>query len=193
MEKIKKKFEEQIRTISDINEHIDTLYKYSLECETIIEMGVRWVSSTWAFLMSKPKKMISYDIVRHENINEVLELSKEYDINYNFIENDVLNIEIENVDLLFLDTLHTYNQLFNELTLHSEKVNKYIILHDTSTYGFIDEKIYDHASNIIKANIKTKEGLVNALNDFLFTKNGEKWYILKEYKNNNGLTILKRK
>ena len=193
MEKIKKKFEEQINTISDINEHIETLYKYSLECDTIIEMGVRWVSSTWAFLMSKPKKLVSYDIVKHENINQVILLANEYGLNYTFIECDVLNLKIEKTDLLFLDTLHTYNQLFNELTLHSPNVSKYIIMHDTVSFGFIDENIYNHASEIIKSVPKTKEGLKNAINDFLLTESGKNWEIFHEHTNNNGLTILKRK
>ena len=47
---------------SDINEHLPTLKKYAKECEHITEMGVRWVVSTYALLMGKPKKLISYDI-----------------------------------------------------------------------------------------------------------------------------------
>ena len=47
---------------SDINEHLPTLKRYADECEHITEMGVRWVVSTYAFLMSKPKKLVSIDI-----------------------------------------------------------------------------------------------------------------------------------
>jgi hypothetical protein len=193
MEKIKSKFEQHKKESSDINEHLQTLYDYSTQCDTIIEMGVRWVSSTWAFLMSKPNKFISYDIVKHENINEVIYLSKEYNIDYKFIENDVLNVKIDKTDLLFLDTLHTYNQLHSELLLHSPNVLKYIIMHDTVSFGYVDENIYNHASDIIKSVPKTKQGLKNAINDFLLTEIGSEWEILTEYVNNNGLLILKRK
>jgi hypothetical protein len=34
---------------------------------------------------------------------------------------------------------------------------------------------------------------MNAVNDFLMTENGFMWTIFEEYKNNNGLLVLKRK
>jgi hypothetical protein len=192
MEKIKIKFEEQIKNNSDINEHIATLYEYGKKVSHITEMGVRWVSSTWPLVYSGPKKMISYDIVKNENINQVINLTNEYGIDFQFIESDVLKIEIEPTELLFIDTLHTYNQLSKELSLHSEKVLKYIILHDTTTFGRKDENIYKHASELIK-NKTEKEGLMTAVEDFLITDDGEKWEISEIFENNNGLTILKRK
>jgi hypothetical protein len=47
---------------SDIFEHLPTLKRYAKECEHITEMGVRWVVSTYALMMGKPKKLISIDI-----------------------------------------------------------------------------------------------------------------------------------
>jgi hypothetical protein len=192
MEKIKRKFEEHCNTPSDIYEHINTLYNYSKKCDHITEMGVRWVSSTWGLLYSNPKKIISYDILKHPAIDEVISLSDEYGINFTFIEEDVLKIEIEPTELLFIDTLHTYNQLLRELKLHSNKVSKYIILHDTITFGRKDETIYEHASDIIKEESE-KEGLVTAVEDFLISDEGKNWEIFEVFENNNGLTVLKRK
>lgn len=192
MRKIEIKVEQQKNTSSDINEHINTLYQYAKDCSHITEMGVRWVSSTWPLIYSNPKKMISYDVIRDNNIDEVIELAKEYNIDYEFIQNDVLNITIEPTELLFIDTLHTYNQLFLELKKHSENVSKYIILHDTNTFGNVDESIYNHASDIVKSISSEKSGLVSAVNDFLQTDNGKKWSIKEIFTNNNGLTILKR-
>jgi len=193
MEKINLIYEKQCKTPSDINEHLPTLLRYAKECEHITEMGVRWVSSTWPFLLSNPKKMFSYDIVKLSQIDEVLNLCKDYEINYTFIEADVLKLEIEETELLFIDTLHTYNQLTRELDLHSDKCSKYIILHDTTYFGEHDETIYNHASNEIK-NIQTKkQGLWNAVIDFLETDKGQIWEIKERFTNNNGLTILKNK
>jgi hypothetical protein len=193
MNKIKINYDSNCTTPSDINEHLPTLLKYSNECSHITEMGVRWVSSTWALLLSNPNKIISYDIVKNEKINEVIELSHEYGINYTFIESDVLLCEIEQTELLFIDTLHTYNQLTMELNLHSEKVSKYIILHDTLSFGYIDEGVYEDSSDIVKIQTITKTGLMNAVNDFLLTEKGENWIIHDIYENNNGLLVLKRK
>lgn len=82
MIKIKEKYEYHCNIASDINEHLPTLYKFAKECNHITEMGVRWVSSTWPLLLSNPEFMISYDIVKNENISEVFRLSEEYKINY---------------------------------------------------------------------------------------------------------------
>jgi hypothetical protein len=41
MNKIIKRYEELSLIPSDINEHLTTLKKYSEECDTVTEMGVR--------------------------------------------------------------------------------------------------------------------------------------------------------
>lgn len=186
--KIEKRYMELVEIPSDINEHLPVLKEYSEKCNHITEMGVRVPTSTWAFLTSKPKKMISYDIVNAPGIDEVKSIANENQLDYQFIIDDVLQIDMEQTDLLFIDTLHTYNQLNAELNLHSRKVNKYIILHDTVTYGFIDEQIYDHASYHIKSINKSKSGLRYAISEFL--NQNPDWVIDREYLNNNGLTIL---
>jgi hypothetical protein len=188
--KIETKYMELVGIPSDINEHLPILREYSEKCNHITEMGVRVPTSTWAFLTSKPKKMISYDIVNAPGIDEVKSIANENQLDYQFIIDDVLQIDMEQTDLLFIDTLHTYNQLSSELKLHSHKVNKYIILHDTVTYGFIDEQIYDHASYYIKSSSKSKSGLRYAISEFL--NQNLDWVIDREYLNNNGLTILRK-
>ena len=179
-------------TPSDINEHIPTLIKYSSECCHITEMGVRDINSTWAFLGTAPKNLISYDL--HDpshygkNIQNVYEAATEYGLNFKFIQADVLKIKIDPTDLLFLDTWHTYNQLKSELYLHSDKVTKYIIMHDTTTYEYKDEPITsEHSEN---ANY-TGKGLWPAIEEFL-ENNKTKWKLVERFTNNNGLTILKR-
>lgn len=193
MEKILEKYNQHKSTYSDINEHLETLYNLGKECSHITEMGVRWVSSTWPLVYSNPKKMISYDILKNPNITEVINLCNEYSINYSFEEKDVLQLEIEPTELLFIDTLHTYNQLIKELEIHSNKVSKYIVLHDTEHFGRVDEVVYQHASNVIKEAPSTKAGLMTAVEDFLLTELGQSWELFRVYKNNNGLTVLKNK
>lgn len=190
MEKIQQKYNFHKNKKSDINEHLPTLFELSKECDHITEMGVRHVVSTWAFLLAQPKKLISYDIVYHPNIDEVKNLSKEYNLDFTFIKDDSLKCQIEKTDFLFIDTLHCYNQLYEELHLHSKNVNKYIGLHDTESFGLRDEKIYGHASDLVKSKQKKKQGLRNAYQDFLNENN--EWQVHKIYRNNNGLTILKR-
>jgi len=193
MEEIKNYYNNCHSIPSDINEHLPKLLEYAYSSETITEMGVRWVSSTWAFLLSNPKKLISYDILKYDNVDEVIRLSQKYGINYEFIEQDVLKTEIDETELLFIDTLHTYNQLILELNLHAKKVKKFIILHDTVSFGRVDENVYDHASELIKNFDNNKRGLLTAVEDFLKSEEGLKWEIHEHYENNNGLMILKNK
>jgi hypothetical protein len=193
MEKIKEFYNYHYSTTSDINEHLPVLLKYSQECSHITEMGVRTGVSSWAFLYSNPQKMISYDIGMNPTIQNIINIANVCGINYTFNMNDVLSIEIEPTELLFIDTWHSYNQLYLELSLHSKNVSKYIILHDTVSYGYNDESPYDGISEIMKSKEKNKEGLINAVNDFLLTNDGDNWLIHDVYTNNNGLTVLKRK
>jgi hypothetical protein len=153
-------------------------------------MGVRAIVSTWALLAGKPKKFICYDISSLD-ISCPKKASEQENIEFHYINADVLETSIECTDLLFIDTLHRYLQLKKELELHAKKVRKYIALHDTKTYGHIDEPIYQPECKL-KNVISEKQGLVPAIDEFLISNEGKKWIVEKVYENNNGLTILRR-
>ncbi len=184
----------RLKTISsDINEHLDTLHTYASKCDHITEMGVRGVLSTYALLYGNPSKgLISYDILHPEHYGGTLklveELAKEYNIPYEFKIGDSLTIDIDPTDLLFIDTWHTYNQLYSELNLHSGMVSKYIILHDTTTYAHRGEPLT--SKNTFVGEVDLTKGLWDAVEEFL--SNTDEWEVEKRYTNNNGLTILTR-
>lgn len=167
---------------SDINEHLPIFYKYGKECDVIVELGCRWVVSTWAWLKSKPKKLISIDIEDPKNwgTND-LELAysgaKQNGVDFEFRLENTLTNEIEQCDLLFVDTWHSYNQVKQELSRHGNKSNKYIILHDTEHFNFND--------------MDNDIGIWPAIEEFLDLN--PHWYVHEKYANNNGITILKRK
>jgi RNAse (barnase) inhibitor barstar len=169
-------FNQLCNTTSDINEHLPTLRDLASECEHVTEMGVRYCVSTFAFLEGKPKEIVCIDIVHPstyvpqeggKNFDKVLSLAQEYGIKFSFIERSTLDIEIEPTDLLFIDTDHTYEQLKKELELHSDKVRKYIALHDT---------------------VSCPE-MLPAIDEWL--ENGV-WKVYKHYPNNNGVTVYTR-
>ena len=43
-----KKFRGLCNTVSDINEHLPTLFRYAKQCDTALELGVRGCISSWA-------------------------------------------------------------------------------------------------------------------------------------------------
>ena len=178
---LEERYNQKCQNKSDINEHLPTLKRYSDECDHIVEMGVRDVVSTYAFMMGKPKHLISYDIVSLErygvDVNELMEVALLNGVDFEFRLETTLGNQIEETDLLFLDTNHTYSQVKAELNLHGNMSKKYIAFHDTTSYEF---------SGMNGDSI----GIWRAITDFI-TKNPH-WVIHERFTNNNGLTILMR-
>lgn len=183
-----------VNTPSDINEHLPVLHRLASKSETIVEMGTRNGESTSALLAAiegTTKQLVSYDLFRSPIIDQFLTFN-----NFKFIQGDTLKIDIEEADFLFIDTLHTYYQLYSELVKHSSKIKTYIALHDVVSYGTSDEPLYDPNAEVKMSDSiqRTKKaGLLTAVDDFLLTEEGNNWFIGDVYKNNNGLMILKRK
>ena len=171
-------YERLCNTPSDINEHLPTLMKYASECKHITEMGVRYIVSTYALLMGKPERMISYDI-NMCHWEPVRNLVKE-NTDFHFAIGNTLEIEIEPTELLFIDTLHNYIQLKKELELHAGKVSKYIIFHDTTSCENVGESYSG----------KTERGIWPAIQEFL--QSNPQWKMKERFTNNNGLTIIKK-
>ncbi len=165
---VQEKFEELCNTPSDINEHLRTLKEYADRCETVTEFGVRSCVSTYAFLASSAKKVTSYDI---------LDVAVPTVDKFTFICADDLEVVIEQTDMLFIDTLHQYNQMKQELALHSGKINKFIAAHYTKIFGRNSDD-------------GTVGGLMDALEEFLAAN--KEWRICYHTDNNNGLTIIER-
>lgn len=170
---------------ADIREHLPTLREYAAKVERVTEMGVRWICSTWALLLGNPKIMTSYDI-EDIRMNDVYLAAKEAEIDFTFLRQDTRIAEIEETDLLFIDTLHQYKQLKRELEIHPEKVSTYLIFHDTESFGFSDEPL----PNSHELPPEPIQGLRPAINDFMHSH--PEWKIEAEFKNCNGLLILKR-
>ena len=171
---IEQKYQELCNTPSDINENLPVLKKYAELSETIVELGVRGIVSTWALLAGKPKSLVSVDIEHPQNhggdLWEVMDACEEEGIQFSFVQNSSLEISLPDIDMLFIDTLHTYDQLTAELERHSNKVKKYIAMHDTA--------------------IPDLPEMTKAVNDFL-DKHPE-WKIKEHHSNCNGMTILHR-
>jgi len=186
-------------TPSDINEHIETLKNYTKECNSVAELGVANVTSTYAFLQGlveakfEDKKLYCVDINKSPNVNIAFSFAKQCGIHTEFFQINSILVDIPNVDLLFIDTWHVYGHLKRELEKHHSKVNKYIIMHDTEIDGIRGETIRDGSFKRVKGIYPDEEilkGLSPAIEEFL-EKNKE-WKIKEVFTHNNGLTILEK-
>lgn len=162
---------------TDINKQLKILRKFGEKCEKITEFGVRKGISTIAWLVCKPKKLISYDIKLLPETGFLKFLAAENKIDFTLIEQDTLSAEIEQTDLLFIDTFHSYTQLKQELALHMSKVNKCCILHDTASYKIVGED-------------NKNPGIGQAIDEFL--SNNKNWKVIEETSENCGLMVLEK-
>lgn len=170
---------------TDINFHIPKLREFGEKCEHITEIGCRYGNSSIAFLISRPKKFISYDLQRNDKMDYLELVAKESGVNFDLrIENatpdDEPESKLEMTDLLFIDSNHHATQLRVELKLHHSKVRKYIIMHDTTTFwdrGAGDDHMQD--------------GMKLAVEPFLID-HADEWKMIYRSFENNGLMILER-
>jgi hypothetical protein len=193
------KYEEVSSTASDIWEHIPTLYRYAIGCNSIAEMGVRYPISTWPFLHSLERggRLYCVDIEDIPSISGVINIGKTLGVKVTFLREDSAKVNLpEEVDLLFIDTWHVYGHLKRELNKHHSLVRKYIIMHDTTVDEFLGESIrmsYNIEKQVESSGYTIDEisrGLWPAIEEFLIDH--PEWEIQMRYTNCNGLTILQR-
>lgn len=188
--------------VSDINEHLPVLFNYASKCDTIVECGVREPTSSYAFVKGLKgnihNKFTMIDPYKSDKIDCFLEQCHKNKVNTSFILGSDLDCELINTDLLFIDSLHIYGQLKRELEYWNKHVNKYIIMHDTTSFELQSESRYwskteyEHFKNILNmTDDEINKGLWYAVEEFI-KNNASTWKIEKRYTNNNGLTILSR-
>lgn len=177
---------------SDINEHVDYFRSLAAECGHITEMGVRYGVSTMGWIKGlqesskTDRRLICFDIqYLHGFVIDKLNASAvEAGVNITINKANSLEVTIEPTDLLFIDTRHNYKQLRQELDLHGNKARKYIVMHDTTIFGAVDDPDDETPEG-------EKQGLLTAVDEFL-TLNSE-WELHAVRPFNNGVVTLKRR
>ncbi len=186
VDKIMAKYLELCDTESDINELLPILFDIASEVSHVTEFGVRIPTSTYALLAAKPKRVVSYDIGRYPEVDEVERLCDEAGQDFEFVLQNVLGADIEETDFLFIDSYHSYNQAKAELGRHAHKVKKFLGWHDWGTHFEHSESWYPGVADFMNC----PEGIGRAVYEFL--ENNKEWSIYYETKKNNGLIVLKR-
>lgn len=174
---IKERYLNSLEVYSDMHSYLTTLVRFASKVKHITEFGVNTGVSTCAFLSTAPKKMISYDIKKEPEVDELIELAKKENINFEFKLDNDLFIDIEPTELLLIDTIHCYEQIKMELTLHGHKVSKYIMIHDVIQYGQQGHKVGE-------------KGIMPAIKEFL--NDHANWKVSDFRDDGCGLMILEK-
>jgi hypothetical protein len=170
-----KEYQDACAKDTDIHEHLPIISELTSQCTHVTELGVGWAQSTRAFLRHDIE-LHSYEFMPQPGIREFFEQAKNAGRNVTLHIDDTRKIEIAETDLLFVDSLHIYEQVQKELELHASKARKYIGFHDTTTYADNGEF--------------GGKGIWPAIQEFIDTH--PEWQLVERRTNNNGLTILKR-
>lgn len=163
---------------SEINEHLEDLYNLGKKCEHITEFGCGHGVSLRAFMASKPKKIVSYDYRPQETVYAAIgDASNDHECQktqFQYIIQDIMTVtDIEETDLLFVDSLHTYSQVKHELKF-GNKARKFIAFHDTVLFGRDGER--------------GEEGIMRAIEEFLVENSH--WKVIMNKENCCGLMVL---
>jgi tetratricopeptide (TPR) repeat protein len=118
---------------SDLREHLPLLHDLARRSGHVTEFGAGECTLTTALLFAQPGRLVCFDRLRHARMDELSSLRGRTD--FVFRREDVLWAQIEETDLLVIDTVGSYAQLHEELRLHAASVRRWIVVARTSLYG----------------------------------------------------------
>lgn len=189
-------------TPSDVNEHVAVLKDLAKQCQTVLEIGIRSMVTSWGIYQGLAESGagdrcyigIDLDEPPVEAFNLAKKLTRAHGIEYKFLQGNDMILEPVEADMLFIDSLHTYCHLTYELEKFSPKTKKFIAMHDTSEpWGYIVDYQQYHGdySEYPAEYSRTRVGLWAAVEDFL--ERHPEWELHERRLNCHGLTILRRK
>lgn len=172
---------------SDIWALLHVLLNYSRGCSRITEFGTRHGVSTTAFLMALPDSLECYDLAKSPAIEELERLADENGVYFKHHTADVLKIDIEPTDFLFIDTWHIAGQCAAELERHADKVRHRIAFHDVADYAYWERGEDNHYK--ATGDFDTR-GLRYAIEPFM--EKNKQWKQVFRTEECNGLLIIER-
>ena len=115
------------------------------ECESYTELGVNQGATLAAAMLCGAKQVTGYDIDL-TNYRPAKRLFSDYatrnGVKLTVIEGNSLNVTLEPMDVLYIDSKHTREHLAQELKLHGNLARKYIICHDTHSKPSLFQAIH---------------------------------------------------
>lgn len=188
-------FQKYHRTPRDLNEHMPFLRSLAEKVSHITEFSER-KESTIALLSGNPAEFVSYNSELNpqnpltNTLHEIVSkgrgvMCERFTIHHDFSPSvplesarivEPFNSPEGKTDLLFLDTQHNYNRLSSELKRFAPHVTRWIVVHDTVSFG---ERGDDGGL-----------GLILAIEEFV--ERNPEWFISYHTSQQYGLTVLSR-
>lgn len=116
--------------------HLPRLRSLATGYELAVEFGVKHGASSAALLLGA-SHVISFDVVETPQARQLQALAGD---RWEYRIQDSRRAFVPECQLLFIDSLHTYAQVSDELEAHAHKVKRYLVFHDSLTFGSIGAK-----------------------------------------------------
>jgi len=113
-----------------ISAHLPRLRELATGLHLVVEFGVKRGASSLAFLLGA-QRVVSYDIVPTPEAKALQEAIGDC---WDYRIEDARTADVPPHDLLFVDSLHCYDQVAAELK-HADKTRRYLVCHDVTTFG----------------------------------------------------------
>lgn len=166
---------------SDFHEHVPTLKELAARCGHATEISA-WQKPADVALAAGLGEQGRFTSVCRRAKPQWKHLAKYLGERFKGVEAEGAAVELEPTDLLFVDTEHDAEILFAILERHHAKVNKYIVVHCTETFGETGDQ-RDAAGN-------AKPGVLQGLGQFL--SRHMEWGVIRRDTNNHGLMVLSK-
>lgn len=182
MTELEQTYQKTLGQPSDIRAHLPLLFRLASRSRSAAELGVRYGTSATAIVAGVAAggqagaSFLGVDTAPWIDLGWLAQLAGGR-VAVRFARADSRTVDLSEVDLLHIDTLHTADQLFSELSRHYRRVRKFIALHDTETYGTRGED--------------GGPGLLSAIAAFL--NHQPHWRIVKRCRRQNGMVVLGRR
>ena len=163
-----------------ITEHLPLLRSLAAQCASVVEFGTWHCHSANALVLGTKGVVTSFDhmIWAPEIIQPIISEFCEHSRG-KFIFKPQTTLQeglFGECDLLFLDSKHSYINVKYELEVYGMCSRKYLVFHDTVTFGEVGDD--------------GKKGILSAIYEFMAQHTC--WRVVMDELNNNGLLVLKR-
>lgn len=185
-------YQRHCATNTAITPHLPRLRALAEGLDIAIEFGVKNGASSSALLMGA-KRVYSYDVKETVGARELAVAAGE---RWAYRIADSRTAESPSCDLCFIDSLHTYEQCRDELDRHAHHVHRYLVFHDTATFGIVgaDGETGRHKWNYVagKGSVPLDcLGVRWAIDEFQIAH--PEWRIAAHYPDSHGLLVLERR
>ncbi len=192
METLESLYDRHCASRTGIAAHLPRLRALARGLDDVIEFGVRRGASSTAWLLSATH-VTSYDIVESR---EARQLESIADGRWTYRIQSSLEATAQFCDLLFLDSLHTFAQTDAELRRHADLVSRYLVFHDTITFGVVGasresgHQSWSYSQHVGESVPSAHLGIRPAIDDLMIRD--ASWRIMEHSPLSHGLLVLKR-